>query len=59
MMNRFVTLLIAFGGRLFNGFIRSRLRAEMLGADEQIQARRDHRSDDPRTGGGFPAVGVL
>jgi len=58
-MLRFIELLKAACLKLFTGFVANRLLAELPGADELIQIRRDHQSDDPRTGGGFPAVGVL
>ena len=58
-MLRFIELAKAACLKLFTGFVNSRLLAELPEADELIQIRRDHNSDDPRTGGGLPVVGVL
>ena len=58
-MPKFIALAKAACVKLFAGFVNSRLLAELPGADELIQVRREHHSDDPRTGGGLPVVGVL
>ena len=58
-MLRFIALATAVCGKLFNGFMHSRLLAELPGADDLIQVQTDHPSDDPRMGSGLPMVGVL
>ena len=58
-MRYFIALTKALVVKLFSSFMANRLLAELPGADELIQIRRDHQSDDPRTGGGLPVVGVL
>ncbi|MDA1053423.1 MAG: hypothetical protein O3C40_23490 [Planctomycetota bacterium] len=58
-MLRFIALPKAVGGKLFKGFMHSRLLAELPGADDLIQVQTDHPSDDPRMGNGLYLVGVL
>ena len=58
-MRAFIAWAKAVGGSLFNGFMHSRLLAELPGADDLIQVQTDHHSDDPRTGVAIPVVGVL
>ena len=58
-MKRLIALVKAVCGKLFSGFVESRLLAELPGADNLIQRRMEHPSDDPRTGAGPPMVGVL
>ena len=58
-MLRFIALTKSVSGKLFIGFMHSRLLAELPGADDLIQVQTDHPSDDPRMGGGLPMVGVL
>jgi hypothetical protein len=58
-MNQFMTSVKAVCGKLFAGFLQSRLLAELPARDEILRKRTDHQSDDPRTGGGVPVLGVL
>ena len=58
-MKRFIAFVKAVCGKLFSGFVKSRLRAELPRAEESIQRWMDSPSDDPRTGTGLPMVGVL
>ena len=58
-MRTLIALTKALVVKLFAGFVASRLLAELPGADELIQVRRDHHSDDPRTGGSHPMVEAL
>ncbi len=57
-MRQFLALIQAVCGKLLEGFVRTRLMAELHGADELFRRRIDHPSDDPRAGSG-PIVGVL
>ncbi len=52
-MKRYIALLKAVCGKLFSGFLVSRMLAEL------IQRPMDHPSDDPRNGADPPKVGVL
>ncbi len=56
-MKRFPTLLKAVCGKLFAGFVQKRLLAEFPEADELIQRRNEHQSDDPRMSGGLRVIG--
>jgi len=58
-MRRFLALAKTACVDLFASFVNSRLLAEMPGADELIQVRRDHPGEDPRRSDGLPVVGVL
>ncbi len=58
-MRRFFALLKTVCGKLLEGFVRTRLMAELPSADELIRRQIDHPSDDPRSGSGLPMVGVL
>ena len=72
-MLRFIALTKAVSGKLFKGFIHSRLLAELPGADDLferesfmvtslttvIEVQTGHPSDDPRMGSGPSMVGVL
>ena len=58
-MKRFFALFKAVCGKIVDGFVQTRLMAELPGADELLRRRIDHASDNPRSGGGPPIVGVL
>ena len=58
-MNQFMTSVKAVCGKLFAGFLQSRLLAELPAGDELHWKRTDHQSDDPRTGAGAAVIGVL
>ncbi len=58
-MIRFFALLKAVCGKLLEGFVQTRLMAELPDANELILRRIDHPSDDPRSGIGPPMIGVL
>ncbi len=49
-MRQFLALIQAVCGKLLEGFVRTRLMAELYGADELFRRRIDHPSDDPRVG---------
>ena len=57
-MKRTIALAKAVCGKLCTGFVKSRLLAELQGTDELIYVQLDHPSDDPRTSGGLPGVGL-
>jgi hypothetical protein len=58
-MKRFFALFKAGCGQLFEGFVQARLMAELPDANERLQHRIVRRSDDPRSSGGPPIVGIL
>ena len=58
-MRRFFALFKAVCGKLLEGFVQTRLMAELPRAEELIRRRIDHPSDDPRSGSSPPIVGVL
>ena len=58
-MRRFFALFKAVCGKLLEGFVQTRLMAELHGADELFRRRIDHPSNDPRAGSVPPIVGVL
>ena len=58
-MRRCFALFKAVCGQLLEGFLQTRLMAELPGADELFRRRIDHPSDDPRSGSAPPIVGVL
>ena len=58
-MKRFFALFKAVCGKIVDRFVQTRLMAELPGADELLRRRIDHPSDNPRSGGGPPIVGVL
>ncbi len=58
-MKWFLSLVKAVCGKIFDNFVRNRFLAELPSADELIQRRRDHHSDDPRADGGLPIIGVF
>ena len=45
-MRKFIALTKTLVVKLFAAFVARRLLAELPGADELIQIRRDHQSDD-------------
>ena len=58
-MKRFFALFKAVCGKLLEGFVQTRLMAELPDVNELLPRRIHHPSDDPRSGGGPPMVGVL
>ena len=58
-MRRFFALLTAVCGKLLEGFVQMRLMAELPDANVLMRRRKDHPSDDPRSGIRPPIIGVL